>query len=216
MNLILLGAPGAGKGTVAELLQKMLPLTHVSTGDLFRKNIAEGTDLGVLAKSYIDQGALVPDEVTISMIEDRLNQPDCKAGFMLDGFPRNLAQAESLDQLLEKLNLNLDLVLRVDLDSEEIVRRVAGRRVCPNCGASYHVIVKPPKSGNRCDLCGTEIIQRSDDREETVKVRLETFEKNTKPLIDFYTERGLVKTLDNSGSLEQTQSALIRIIEEVK
>lgn len=215
MNVLLLGAPGAGKGTAAALLTENQKLLHLSTGDLFRKNISEGTELGTLAKSYIDQGALVPDDVTSAMLADRLRRGDAVNGFILDGFPRNTAQAEVLDRLLEEMQLKLDLVLFVDLDHEEIVRRLSGRRVCPNCGASYHLTVSPPTRDGVCDRCGSAIIQRSDDNEETIRVRLASYEKNTKPLLELYGARGILKRLDNGGTPEESRALLDQILREV-
>lgn len=212
MNILLLGAPGSGKGTVASFLKENYHLLHISTGDLFRKNISENTDLGKLAKSYIDAGQLVPDDVTSAMLADRVKQDDAQNGFILDGFPRNMVQATVLDDLLAELNLKLDLVLFVDLDSEEIIRRLSGRRVCPQCGESYHLIVSPPSNEGLCDKCDSEIIQRSDDNEETIRKRLVSYQENTTPLLDLYKERGILHRLDNSGTLEESHRKVAEII----
>ena len=197
MNLIILGAPGSGKGTSATVLREKYDLAHISTGDIFRSNIKNGTPLGVEAKSYIDKGALVPDSLTVSMVEDRLSQDDCKKGYILDGFPRTLAQAEALDELLAKNGDKIDAVLSIVVDDEIIKDRVSGRRVCEKCGASFNVKFKPTKAEGVCDLCGGKVVQRADDNEETVANRLKTYYENTQPLIDFYEKKGLIVEGDN-------------------
>lgn len=198
MKLILLGAPGSGKGTMATALRDAYQVTHISTGDIFRANIKNQTPLGIKAKSYIDQGALVPDDVTISMVEDRLAQEDCKNGYLLDGFPRTIAQALKLDEMLAKGNTSIDAVVNIEVPNEIITARVANRRVCTSCGESYNIVYRPTKVEGVCDVCGKEVIHRDDDQPETVKQRLLTYEKNTKPLIDFYEQKGLVMRIDNS------------------
>ena len=197
MNLIILGAPGSGKGTSATVLREKYDLAHISTGDIFRSNIKNGTPLGVEAKSYIDKGALVPDSLTVSMVEDRLSQDDCKKGYILDGFPRTLAQAEALDKMLAKNGDKIDAVLSIVVDDEIIKDRVSGRRVCEKCGASFNVKFKPTKAEGVCDLCGGKVVQRADDNEETVANRLKTYYENTQPLIDFYEKKGLIVEGDN-------------------
>lgn len=197
MNLIILGAPGSGKGTSATVLREKYDLAHISTGDIFRSNIKNGTPLGVEAKSYIDKGALVPDSLTVSMVEDRLSQDDCKKGYILDGFPRTLAQAEALDEMLAKNGDKIDAVLSIVVDDEIIKDRVSGRRVCEKCGASFNVKFKPTKAEGVCDLCGGKVVQRADDNEETVANRLKTYYENTQPLIDFYDKKGLIVEGDN-------------------
>ena len=197
MNLIILGAPGSGKGTSATVLREKYDLAHISTGDIFRSNIKNGTPLGVEAKSYIDKGALVPDSLTVSMVEDRLSQDDCKKGYILDGFPRTLAQAEALDEMLAKNGDKIDAVLSIVVDDEIIKDRVSGRRVCEKCGASFNVKFKPTKAEGVCDLCGGKVVQRADDNEETVTNRLKTYYENTQPLIDFYEKKGLIVEGDN-------------------
>ena len=197
MNLIILGAPGSGKGTSATVLREKYSLAHISTGDIFRSNIKNGTPLGVEAKSYIDKGALVPDSLTVSMVEDRLSQDDCKKGYILDGFPRTLAQAEALDEMLAKNGDKIDAVLSIVVDDEIIKDRVSGRRVCEKCGASFNVKFKPTKTEGVCDLCGGKVVQRADDNEETVANRLKTYYENTQPLIDFYEKKGLIVEGDN-------------------
>ena len=202
MKLIILGAPGSGKGTTATVLREKYSLAHISTGDIFRANIKNGTPLGVEAKSYIDKGALVPDSVTIRMVEDRLAHDDTKNGYILDGFPRTLAQAEALDEILAKNGSSIDAVLSIVVDDEIIKDRVSSRRVCEKCGASYNVRFKPTKVEGVCDECGGKVVQRADDTAETVAARLETYYKNTKPLIDFYQGRGLIVEGNNDKSSE--------------
>lgn len=200
MNLIILGAPGSGKGTSATVLREKFNLAHISTGDLFRYNIKENTPLGIEAKSYIDKGALVPDDVTIRMVEDRLSNPDCEKGYILDGFPRNIAQAEALDKMLAAKGSKIDAVVYVICDDEVIMDRVTTRRVCEKCGASFNVKYMPSKVEGVCDICGGKTIQRSDDNPETVQSRLDTYRKNTAPLIDFYAARGLIVEGNNNVS----------------
>ncbi|MBR3058200.1 MAG: adenylate kinase [Clostridiales bacterium] len=215
MKLIILGAPGSGKGTMATVLRDSYGITHISTGDIFRANIKEQTPLGQEAKKYIDAGQLVPDEITISMVEDRLKQDDCKNGYLLDGFPRTIAQAEKLDEMLAANDSAIDAVIRVDVPNEVIMGRVVNRRVCTSCGESYNVVSRPTKVEGVCDVCGKEVVQRDDDKPETVEQRLITYEKNTKPLIDFYNEKGIVITADNSKdpktAFEQASLALEKL-----
>ena len=202
-NIILMGPPGAGKGTLAKQLKQALNLVHISTGDMFRENIKGGTELGLLAKSYIDRGDLVPDQVTIDMLKDRLAKEDCANGFLLDGFPRTLPQAEALEKLSKEINRPIEVVVNLDCNNEELIRRISGRRVCKNCGAPYHVVTMKPKVEGVCDLCGGPLYQRADDNEEALKVRLDHYVHDTKPLLDFYAERGLLKNFNSLiGSLE--------------
>jgi adenylate kinase len=202
-NIILMGPPGAGKGTLAKQLKTAFNLTHISTGDMFRDNIKGGTELGILAKSYIDNGHLVPDEVTIKMLKSRLEEKDCENGFLLDGFPRTLPQAEALELLAKEINRPIDVVVNLDCDNQELIRRISGRRVCKNCGAPYHIQTMKPKVEGVCDLCGGPLYQRADDNEEALKVRLDHYVHDTKPLLDFYAERGLLKNFNSLiGSLE--------------
>lgn len=198
MRLIILGAPGSGKGTSATVLREEYSLAHISTGDIFRSNIKAGTPLGVEAKSYIDKGALVPDSLTVSMVEDRLSQDDCKKGYILDGFPRTIAQAEALDAMLASKNEKIDAVISISIEDDVIKSRVAGRRVCEKCGASYNVDYKPTKVEGVCDGCGGNVVQRADDKPETVAQRLVTYYKNTQPLIDFYDKKGIIVEGDNN------------------
>ena len=198
-----MGPPGAGKGTLAKQLKQAFNLTHISTGDMFRENIKGGTKLGLLAKSYIDNGHLVPDEVTIDMLKDRLAQDDCKNGFLLDGFPRTLPQAEALERLSKEIDRPIEVVFNLYCDNQELIRRISGRRVCKNCGAPYHIETMKPKVEGVCDLCGGPLYQRADDNEEALKVRLDHYVHDTKPLLDFYAERGLLKNFNSLiGSLE--------------
>ncbi len=200
MLLILLGAPGSGKGTIASELHKTYGLVHISTGDIFRANMKEGTALGLQAKTYIDKGDLVPDSITIGMLEDRISQPDCAKGFMLDGFPRTIPQAEALEGMLQTRNQKIDAVVRIDISDEEIRSRVSGRRVCSSCGESYNVDFRPTKTEGVCDVCGGPVIHRDDDKPETVMARLKTYHEKTQPLIDFYEKKGLILPADNEES----------------
>ena len=202
MRLIILGAPGSGKGTSAVVLKEKYNLAHISTGDIFRSNIKNGTPLGLEAKSYIDKGQLVPDSITIGMVEGRLAEDDCKKGYILDGFPRTIAQAEALDEMLAKKGEKIDAVISIVVDDEIIKDRVTSRRVCEKCGASYNVKYKPAKVDGVCDLCGGNVVQRADDNEETVAARLVTYYENTQPLIDFYNAKGLIIEGDNNVDSE--------------
>ncbi|MFF8371247.1 adenylate kinase [Streptomyces lydicus] len=204
MRIVLVGPPGAGKGTQAAYLAKNLAIPHISTGDLFRANISQGTPLGVEAKSYMDAGNLVPDSVTIGMAEDRLEQPDAAEGFLLDGFPRNLGQAEALDEYLKVKNLTLDAVLDLEVPEDEVVKRIAGRRICRNDSSHvFHAEYNKPKVEGVCDVCGGGLYQRDDDREETVRKRLEVYHTETEPIIDYYKEQGLVVTIPALGKVEE-------------
>ncbi len=210
MRIVLVGPPGAGKGTQATRLAETLHIPHISTGDLFRANISQQTELGKLAKSYMDAGNLVPDEVTIAMAKDRMEQPDAEGGFLLDGFPRNVSQAEALDELLETEDMQLDAVLDLEAPEEEVVKRIAGRRVCRNDSAHvFHVTYTPPKKEGVCDVCGGELYQRDDDSEETVRKRLEVYHTQTEPIIDYYKSQGLVATIAATGPVDEvTRRAL--------
>lgn len=203
MNLLIMGRPGAGKGTQAVNIKEYYHIPHISTGDMFRAAIKNGTKLGLMAKSYMDQGLLVPDEVTIGLVEERLQEEDCKKGFLLDGFPRTIAQAEALDQILKQIGKKLDAVLDVNVGAEILINRMIGRRVCKGCGATYHVEFNPPKQAGVCDACGTKLIQRDDDKEETAKNRLNVYDAQTAPLLDFYAKRNLLKTVDGNQSVNQ-------------
>jgi len=203
MNIIMMGAQGTGKGTVAGLLKESLNVPHISTGDIFRKNIKEGTELGKIAIKYADEGKLVPDEVTNSMVKNRLNEEDCKNGFILDGYPRNIAQAEELDKILSEKNETVDLVVNLSTPTEEIIERVMARRECPKCKRVYNMILNKPQNGEICDYCGVELTKRKDDTEEKLQLRLDTFFKETKPVIEFYASRGLVRNEEVSVSINR-------------
>ena len=192
-----MGPPGAGKGTLAKQLKEALNLVHISTGDMFREAIKAQTELGVLAASYINKGDLVPDDVTIGLVKERLSQPDCEAGFLLDGFPRTLPQAEALNEIAKSISRPIEAVINLDCDNEELVRRISGRRVCKNCGAPYHVDTMKPKVEGVCDLCGGLLFQRKDDNEEALKVRLEHYVSETKPLLDYYKKLGLLESFNS-------------------
>jgi adenylate kinase len=202
MRIVLVGPPGAGKGTQAVFLAKNLSIPHISTGDLFRANISQGTELGLRAKSYMDAGQLVPDEVTIGMARDRMRQPDAAGGFLLDGFPRNVAQAEALDEMLGEAHMKIDAVLDLEVPEEEVVKRIAGRRICRNDSSHvFHVTYNPPAAEGVCDVCGGELYQRDDDHEDTVRRRLEVYHTQTEPIIDYYKAQGLVTTVSAMGKV---------------
>ncbi len=203
MIIIMLGAPGTGKGTVAGLLQESLGLTQISTGDIFRKNIKEKTELGILAQKYIEKGNLVPDEITVKIIEDRLNEPDVENGIILDGFPRTIKQAEELDKILAKKGKKVERVINLETPDEEIVERIVNRRVCSNqeCKTIYNIILNPPKVEGICDKCGSELIRRKDDTEETVRKRLKEYFNQTKPLVEYYEKQGIIETQVVSKSI---------------
>lgn len=202
MNIVLLGPPGAGKGTQAKKIVQQYSIPHISTGDIFRKNITEQTPLGKKAKEYIDQGLLVPDELTIDIVKDRLMQDDCSEGFLLDGFPRTVFQAESLDSFLKKLDKVIECALLIEVPRENILMRMTGRRMCKNCGASYHVTFNPPKADGKCDLCGGPLVQRKDDTEATVKERLKVYDEQTQPLIDYYAEQDKLIEIDGTQDID--------------
>jgi adenylate kinase len=217
MRIVLVGPPGAGKGTQATLLAKTLSIPHVSTGDLFRDNISQGTELGLAAKSIMDAGKLVPDEVTIAMAKDRLAQPDTGNGFLLDGFPRNVAQAVALDEILTEWGIELDGVLDLEVPEDEVVRRIAGRRVCRNNSAHiFHAEYNPPAVPGVCDVCGGELYQRGDDSEESVRVRLEVYHTQTEPIIAYYQKQGLVTTIPALGKVDEVTERAIEALRRNK
>ena len=212
MKIVMLGAPGAGKGTQAKMIAAKYQIPHISTGDIFRANIKNGTELGKKAKSYMDQGLLVPDELTVDLVIDRLAQDDCKNGYVLDGFPRTIPQAEVLDSELTKLGDHIDYAINVDVPDENIVKRMSGRRACLTCGATYHIEHVPPRKEGICDVCGSELVLRDDDKPETVKNRLNVYHEQTQPLIDFYTEKGVLKTVDGTVPMEEVFAAITAIL----
>ena len=210
MNLMLFGAPGAGKGTQAKFLIEKYDIPQISTGDILRAAIADKTDMGMEAKKFMDEGKLVPDSTIIGIIKDRLAEADCKEGFILDGFPRTLPQAESLNELMKDMKISLDRVISLNVPDELIVGRITGRRVCPKCGASFHVEFNPSKEENVCDYCGGELIIRKDDNAETVKSRLEAYHEQTAPLIDFYTKMGVFTELDGTKDVSEVTKDMIK------
>ncbi len=209
MYAIILGAPGAGKGTQANILSQEMNLPHIASGDLFRQALETRTEVGLLAKSHIDKGELVPDEVTIKMILERINQPDCASGCLLDGFPRTLNQAEALDQALEERGKSIDKAIYIEVPNEALVKRLSGRRLCHTCQTPYHIINSPPKTSGRCDRCGGELYQRSDDREETVKNRLNVFFAQTLPILDYYKKQGKLITVNGNQGIKQVTECLL-------
>ncbi|MEV2276001.1 adenylate kinase [Nocardiopsis sp. NPDC049922] len=214
MRAVLVGPPGAGKGTQAQILAAELSVPKVSTGDIFRANVSGGTELGKKAKEYMDRGDLVPDEVTNAMVKDRLAQDDAAPGFLLDGFPRNVPQAEKLREMLGELDTTLDVVLELRVDEDEVVRRLSGRRSCPECGRVYHVEYDAPKTAGRCDAEGAELYQREDDREETIRHRLKVYRDQTAPLVEFYASEGLLATIAAAGAVEDVTARAKAAIED--
>lgn len=214
MKIVMLGAPGAGKGTQAIKIADKYDIPHISTGDIFRANIKGGTELGQKAKSYIDKGELVPDEVTIGMLLDRIAQDDCKNGYVLDGFPRTIPQAESLTEALKSQGDQIDFALNIDVPDEAIIERMSGRRACPKCGATYHIVYAAPKTENICDKCGTELIIRSDDKPETVKDRLNVYHQQTEPLIAYYKTAGVLREVDGTQDLPKVFEDVVAILSE--
>ncbi len=212
MRIILLGAPGAGKGTQAKIISEKLNIPHISTGDIFRANIKGNTPLGQKAKEYMDKGELVPDELTVEIVKDRLGNDDCVNGFILDGFPRTIPQAEYLDKVLVQMNINLDVALLIDVKDEDIINRMSGRRVCTNCGATYNVVFNPTKEEGICDVCKSPVIQRADDAAETVLNRLETYHKQTQPLINYYEKAGKLKIAEGAGEVEETSNRVMKVL----
>lgn len=213
MKIIMLGAPGAGKGTQAKMIAEAYGLPHVSTGDIFRMNIKNGTELGMEAKTYMDQGLLVPDELTVRILLDRVGQDDCKNGYVLDGFPRTIPQAEVLEDALTKLGDQIDYAINVEVPDENIIRRMGGRRACLSCGATYHIEHVPPKKEGICDDCGQPLVLRDDDKPETVKNRLRVYQEQTQPLIDFYTKKGVLRSVDGTQDMKDVFAAIKEILQ---
>ena len=213
MKIVMLGAPGAGKGTQAKMIAAKYNVPHVSTGDIFRANIKNGTELGKKAKEYMDQGLLVPDELTVDLVIDRLSQEDCQNGYILDGFPRTIPQAEALDAALAKRGEKMDYAIDVNVPDENIVSRMSGRRACVGCGATYHIIHNPSKKGELCEVCGEKLILRDDDKPETVQKRLTVYHDQTQPLIDYYTGQNILKTVDGTQDMNDVFTAITKILE---
>ena len=213
MKIVMLGAPGAGKGTQAIKIAEKYGIPHISTGDIFRANLKAGTELGLKAKVYMDQGLLVPDELTTGLVVDRIQQEDCKNGYVLDGFPRTIPQAECLTEALANLGDALDYALNIDIPDENIISRMSGRRACPKCGATYHIIHAAPKVEGICDNCGAELIIRDDDRAETVKKRLDVYHEQTQPLIDYYEKAGVLKNVDGTKGLDEVFAEIVDVLE---
>ena len=212
MKVIMLGAPGAGKGTQAKKIAEKYEIPHISTGDIFRANIKNGTELGNKAKSYMDQGHLVPDELTCDLVVDRIKQADCKSGYVLDGFPRTIPQAEALKAALEKMGETIDYAINVEVPDENIVNRMGGRRACPGCGCTYHIKHNPRKVEDICDVCGAKLVLRDDDKPETVTKRLSVYHEQTKPLIDFYKKEGVLREVDGTQDLNDVFQAITEIL----
>lgn len=212
MKIIMLGAPGAGKGTQAKRIAKKYNIPHISTGDIFRANIKEGTELGKRAKEYMDKGELVPDDITIGMLLDRIHKSDCKDGFVLDGFPRTIPQAKSLTEALSKLNESIDYAINIDVPDESIITRMGGRRACLSCGSTYHIKYSAPKKENICDNCGSELVIRDDDKPETVKKRLDVYHKQTQPLIDYYDSEKILASVDGTKDMEEVFLDIIAVL----
>lgn len=214
MRIIMLGAPGAGKGTQAKKITARYSIPHISTGDIFRANIKNGTELGKKAKTYMDQGLLVPDELVVDLVVDRVNQEDCANGYVLDGFPRTIPQAEALDKALTEMGQSIDYAINVEVPDENIVQRMSGRRACVNCGATYHIVYAPTKKENVCDTCEGELILRDDDKPETVQKRLNVYHEQTQPLIDYYTEKDKLVEVDGTIDIEEVFDAIVKILGE--
>ena len=212
MKIIMLGAPGAGKGTQAKMIADKYGVPHISTGDIFRANIKNGTELGKEAKGYMDKGLLVPDELTVRLLLDRVAQDDCSNGYVLDGFPRTIPQAEVLDSELTKLGDSVDYAVDVDVPDENIINRMSGRRACLNCGATYHIVSIPPKKEGICDVCGSDLVCREDDKPETVTNRLKVYHEQTQPLIEYYKAKGVLRTVDGTLPMTEVFDAIVKIL----
>ena len=214
MKIIMLGAPGAGKGTQAKMIAEKCGIPHISTGDIFRANIKNGTELGAKAKEYMDKGLLVPDELVCDLVVDRIQQADCEKGYILDGFPRTIPQAQALENALNAIEQKLDYAIDIDVPDENIINRMSGRRACVGCGATYHVLFNPTKVEGKCDVCGESLILRDDDKPETVKKRLDVYHTQTQPLIDFYTERKVLVEVDGTQSMDKVFDDIMKILGE--
>lgn len=216
MNIILMGLPGAGKGTQASEIVKKFPIPHISTGDMFRKAIKDETDLGKEAKSYMDRGELVPDEVTVGIVKERISEDDAKKGFLLDGFPRTIDQAEALNSIMAELDRNIDAVINIEVPEEELMNRLTGRRICEKCGTTYHLVFNPPKVEGICDLDGGKLYQREDDNPETVSNRLKVNVKQSKPILEYYDNKGVLKNIDGSKDIEEVTTDVIDILDQLQ
>ena len=214
MKIIMLGAPGAGKGTQAKMLADKYSIPHISTGDIFRANIKNGTELGNKAKEYMDKGLLVPDELVVDLVIDRFKEDDCKKGYILDGFPRTIPQAEALDKALSAIGDSVDYAVNVEVPDENIINRMGGRRACVGCGATYHIEFNPTKEEGKCDRCGEKLILRDDDKPETVKKRLDVYHDQTQPLIDYYTNSGIIKEVDGTQDMNKVFDDIVKILGE--
>ncbi|MGX0433782.1 adenylate kinase [Staphylococcus hominis] len=216
MNIILMGLPGAGKGTQASEIVKKFPIPHISTGDMFRKAIKDETDLGKEAKSYMDRGELVPDEVTVGIVKERVSEDDAKKGFLLDGFPRTIEQAEALNNIMSELDRNIDAVINIEVPEEELMNRLTGRRICEKCGTTYHLVFNPPKVDGVCDIDGGKLYQRKDDNPETVSNRLSVNVKQSKPILEYYDEKGVLKNIDGAKDIDEVTKDVIDILDQLK
>ena len=212
MKIIMLGAPGAGKGTQAKKIAEVCNIPHISTGDIFRANIKNGTELGAKAKEYMDKGLLVPDELVCDLVVDRIQQDDCKNGFILDGFPRTIPQAEDLTDALKAIGQNMDYAINVDVPDENIINRMSGRRACVGCGATYHIVYNPTKTEGICDVCGEKLILRDDDKPETVKKRLDVYHEQTQPLIDYYSQAGILVSVDGTKNMDEVFDDILKVL----
>ena len=216
MNIILMGLPGAGKGTQASEIVKKFPIPHISTGDMFRKAIKDETDLGKEAKSYMDRGELVPDEVTVGIVKERISEDDAKKGFLLDGFPRTIEQAEALNNIMSELDREIDAVINIEVPEEELMNRLTGRRICEKCGTTYHLVFNPPKVDGICDIDGGKLYQREDDNPETVSNRLSVNVKQSKPILEYYDEKGVLKNIDGAKDIDEVTKDVIDILDQLK
>lgn len=216
MKIILLGAPGAGKGTQAKFISEKFGIPQISTGDMLREAVAKGTELGKKAKEFMNQGKLVPDEIVVGIVKERIKQKDCERGFILDGFPRTIAQAEALDVMMAELGKKIDAVININITEEEVVKRIVNRRICRKCGAIYHLIYDPPKKNGVCDKCGGELYQRDDDKEDVVRERFKVYRKNTEPLIEYYQRKGILYDVDGTKAIESVKAEILSILEKIK